>query len=66
MSECKHEWQGNADGVTCTKCGTSLTHEEYLELLNPTEKPKGGKRGSKSKAAETAESVEPKEVDNDE
>ena len=47
MSECKHEWCGNADGVTCIKCNTSLTHKEYLKLLNPTEKPKGSKRDSK-------------------
>lgn len=63
MSKCKHEWQGNADGVTCIKCGTSLTHKGYLKLLNPADEQKDG---SKSDADEAAEDEDPEEVDNDE
>lgn len=27
---CKHEFKGHANGVTCMKCGKTMTHSEYV------------------------------------
>lgn len=35
--ECKHQFQGHKDGVTCMKCGLKMGVEEYLNYLNPKE-----------------------------
>ena len=44
MAECKHEWQGNAEGVVCIKCGKKLTHEQYVDLTTPKEPKKTTKK----------------------
>ena len=35
---CKHEWQGGADGVTCLKCGETMTAAEYAAAINGSAK----------------------------
>lgn len=30
---CKHEFKGHADGVTCMKCGKTMTHSEYVRSM---------------------------------
>lgn len=35
--QCKHQFQGHKDGVTCMKCGLKMGVEEYLNYLNPKE-----------------------------
>lgn len=35
--ECKHQFQGHKDGVTCMKCGLKMGVEEYINYLNPKE-----------------------------
>lgn len=44
MSECKHEFIGTAQGVSCKKCGLSLTAQEYGKLVNPAPKTKRAPR----------------------
>lgn len=38
--ECKHQFQGHKDGVTCMKCGLKMGVEEYLNYLNSKEEVK--------------------------
>lgn len=35
MKECKHDWIGSADGVTCRICGKHLTDAEYKKASEP-------------------------------
>lgn len=49
--DCKHEWQGVADSVVCTRCGLKLTREEWLKSLEP-EKPKPEPKPKKAKKTE--------------
>lgn len=35
--ECKHEFQGHKDGVTCMTCGLKMDVDEYLNYLNSKE-----------------------------
>lgn len=37
MMECKHVFEGRADGVHCKRCGLHLTAKQYHELLYPPE-----------------------------
>ena len=39
MPECKHEFIGSADGVTCKKCGLHLSPDEYRKSLKPKPEP---------------------------
>lgn len=61
MMECKHIFEGRADGVHCTRCGLHLTAQQYHELLHPPEAPQdapsdtGDKEPTEpEKAAQTA------------
>ena len=40
MAECKHEFTGKSDGVSCMKCGITMTAEEYAEYVNKKNQPK--------------------------
>ena len=40
MIECKHVFEGRADGVHCKVCGLHMTATEYREYLQPKEEPK--------------------------
>jgi hypothetical protein len=49
MSDCKHEWMGVTDGVTCRKCGAHLSNDEFIKLVTKQEpsaedKPKRGRK----------------------
>lgn len=42
--KCEHEYNGDANGIFCKKCGERITLEAYLAWLNSkNEKPKGKK-----------------------
>ena len=49
--ECKHIFEGRADGVHCKRCGLHLTAQQYRELLHPPE--------SEQNATDTATDKEP-------
>lgn len=43
--QCKHEFYGHKDGVTCKKCGLKMAADEYLASLKPQqEKPEENKK----------------------
>ena len=48
--DCKHDFIGGASGVKCTKCGLTMTHEEYNKYLKPA--PKKTTKKKDDKAAE--------------
>ena len=54
MAECKHEFIGGADGVTCKKCDLHLSPDEYRKYLKPKpaqeEKPAPKPKTTKKKA----------------
>lgn len=33
--QCKHEFYGHKDGVTCKKCGLKMAADEYFASLKP-------------------------------
>lgn len=33
--DCKHIFEGRADGVHCTRCGLHLSTEQYAAYLHP-------------------------------
>lgn len=35
--QCKHLFQGHKDGVTCMKCGLTMSPKAYQEYLKPKE-----------------------------
>lgn len=35
--DCKHEFIGGSDGVTCRLCGQGMTQEQYRLFLHPPE-----------------------------
>lgn len=43
--QCKHEFYGHKDGVTCKKCGLKMATDAYLESLKQKqEKPEENKK----------------------
>lgn len=44
--ECKHEFKGHCDGVTCKKCGTKMTAEEYAKYLKENAKNPRQRKGA--------------------
>ena len=38
--QCKHEFQGHKDGVTCMKCGLKMSAKAYQEYLTPKDETK--------------------------
>lgn len=44
MADCKHEWQGNADGVVCVKCGKKLSHDDFVALTSAPKEKKTAKK----------------------
>ena len=41
MQECKHVFEGRADGVHCKACGLHLTAQAYKDYLKPKEEANG-------------------------
>ena len=42
--ECDHVFKGNAEGVTCMRCGLRMTTDEYMAYLGTPEEPKAPKK----------------------
>ena len=49
--DCKHEFMGYKDGVTCLKCGLKLGVQEYRDFLQQEEVKEPKKKPSTRKGA---------------